>query len=91
MDKERVNKMARATGFVEVLADGSDYIDDRLHRFADMVESALAHKHDEARKKDQQDLTTLRQKVQNLASENIKLRAAIKNARECLDEVSSAN
>ena len=87
MDKERVNKMARATGFVEVLADGSNYIDDRLHRFADMVESAVSHEYDAQRKKDQQDLITLRQKVQNLAGENIKLRAHIKNARECLDEV----
>lgn len=85
MDKDRVNKIARAAGFLEVLADGSNYIDDRLPKFADMIESALAHKHDEARKKDQQDLTALRQQVQNLASENIKLRAAIGNARDCLD------
>ena len=89
MDRERVNKMARATGFVEVLADGSDYIDDRLHRFADMVESAVSHDYEVARKKDQQDLIVLRQKVQSLAGENIKLRAHIKNARECLDEVSN--
>lgn len=71
--------------------DGSYTLLPNTKRFADMIESALAHKYDKARKKDQQDLTALRHQVQNLAGENIKLRAAIKNARECLDEVSNAN
>lgn len=92
MDKDRLIKMARASGIaLQKQVDGSYLLFPTTKRFADMIESALAHKYDEARKKDQQDLIALRQKVQKLAGENIKLRAAIKNARECLDEVSNAN
>lgn len=89
MDKDKVNKIARAAGFVEVLADGSDCIDDRLSKFADMIERSVSLVLVTERKKDKQDLTALRQQVQNLSSENIKLRAAIGNARKCLDEVSN--
>ena len=53
--------------------------------------SAVSYKHEAAGRNYQQELIALRQKVQNLASENIKLRAAIGNAREYLDEVSNAN
>lgn len=86
MDKERIAKMARASGFnIELLADGSEYVDSRIFKLSKHIESAVAHECDMARKKDQQDLTALRHQVQNLAGENIKLRAAIGNARECLN------
>lgn len=90
MDKDRLIKMAHASA-IPLYKHGDDSYSllPETKRFADMIESALAHKYDEARKKDQQDLTALRQKVQKLAGENIKLRAHIKNARECLDEVSN--
>lgn len=92
MDKDRLVKMAKASA-IPLYKHGDDSYSllPETKRFADMIESAVSHDYEVARKKDQQDLTTLRQKVQNLASENIKLRAAIGNARECLDEVSSAN
>jgi hypothetical protein len=77
--------MARATGFVEVLADGSNYIDDRLHRFADMIESAVAHKYETERQKDQQDLIALRQKVSRQANRIIELYVKIGNAQDCLN------
>ena len=86
MDKERIVKMALASGFnIELLADGSEYVDSRIFKLSKHIESAIAHEYETARQKDQQDLIALRQKVQNLAGENIKLRAAIGNARECLN------
>ena len=90
MDKDRLVKMAKAC-FMAVSKedDGSYTLLPGTKQFADMIESAVSHDYEVARKKDQQDLTTLRQRVQSLAGENIKLRAAIVNARECLDEVSN--
>lgn len=92
MNDERLVKMARAC-FMAVSKedDGSCTLLPGTKQFADMIESAVSHDYEVVRKKDQQDLTALRHQVQNLAGENIKLRAAIGNARECLDEVSSAN
>lgn len=90
MDKERIDKMALSSGLEhKKLDDGSMGFRPYIYKFVERIESHLAHKYDEARKKDQQDLIALRQKVQKLAGENIKLRAHIKNARECLDEVSN--
>lgn len=90
MDKERLVKMARASGIaLQKQVDGSYLLFPTTKRFADMIESALAHKYDEVRKKDQSNLTALRHQVHNLAGENIKLRASISNARQCLDEVSN--
>ena len=90
MDKERIDKMALASGLEhKKLDDGSMGFRPYIYKLVDMVESAVSHEYDTQRKKDQQDLTALRQQVQNLAGENIKLRAAIGNARECLDEVSN--
>jgi hypothetical protein len=90
VDKERIDKMALSSGLEhKKLDDGSMGFRPYIYKFVERIESHLAHKYDEARKKDQQDLIALRQKVQNLAGENIKLRAHIKNARECLDEVSN--
>ena len=90
MDKERIDKMALASGFEhKILDDGSMGFRPYIYKLVNMVESAVSHDYEVARKKDQQDLIALRQKVQNLASENIKLRAYIKNARECLDEAQS--
>lgn len=87
MDKDRLIKMARASGIaLQKQVDGGYLLFPTTKQFADMIESALAHKYDEARKKDQQDLTALRHQVQNLAGENIKLRAAIKNARDVLSD-----
>jgi len=90
VDKERIDKMALASGLQrKLLDDGSMGFRPYIYKFVERIESHLAHKYDEARKKDRQDLTTLQQRVQSLAGENIKLRAAIGNARECLDEVSN--
>lgn len=90
MDKERIDKMALASGLEhKKLDDGSMGFRPYIYKLVDMIESAVSHDYEIARKKDQQDLIALRQKVQNLAGENIKLRAHIKNARECLDEVSN--
>lgn len=90
MNYERLVKMAKASA-IPLYKHGDDSYSllPETKRFADMIESAVAHKCEMARKKDQQDLTALRHQVQNLAGENIKLRAHIKNARECLDEVSN--
>lgn len=90
MNDERLVKMAKAC-FMAVSKedDGSCTLLPGTKQFANMIESAVSHDYEVARKKDQQDLIALRQKVQNLAGENIKLRAHIKNARECLDEVSN--
>ncbi len=90
MNKELINEMALASGLEhKKLDDGSMGFRPYIYNFVKRIESHLAHKHDQVRKKDQQDLIALRQKVQSLAGENIKLRAHIKNARECLDEVSN--
>ncbi len=90
MNKELINEMALASGLEhKKLDDGSMGFRPYIYNFVKRIESHLAHKYDQARKKDQQDLIALRQKVQSLAGENIKLRAHIKNARECLDEVSN--
>lgn len=87
MDKERIVKMAQDSGLATVKqTDGSYLLHPWDKGFADRIESAVSHKYETARKKDQQDLTALRHQVQNLAGENIKLRAAIGNARECLNE-----
>ena len=86
MDKERIDKMALASGLqYKQLDDGTMGFRPYIYTFADMIESAVAHKCEMARKKDQQDLTALRHQVQNLAGENIKLRAAISNAQDCLN------
>lgn len=88
MDKERIVKIARDSGVpLNRQEDGSYLLFNATKLLADRIESAVSHKYETERKKDQQDLIALRQKVQNLAGENIKLRAAIGNARECLDEV----
>ena len=90
MNDERLVKMAKAC-FMAVSKedDGSCTLLPGTKRFADMIESAVSHDYEVARKKDRQDLIALRQKVQSLAGENIKLRAHAKKARECLDEVSN--
>lgn len=86
MDKERIVKIARDSGVpLNRQEDGSYLLFNATKLFADRIESAVSHKYETERKKDQQDLIALRQKVQNLAGENIKLRAAIGNARECLN------
>lgn len=88
MDKLNLLKMARDSGVALIRQDDGSYLLSSTSKlFADRIESAVSHKYETERKKDQQDLIALRQKVQNLAGENIKLRAAIGNARECLDEV----
>ena len=90
MDKELINEIVLASGLEhKKLDDGSMGFRPYIYSFVKRIESHLAHKYDQVRKKDQQDLIALRQKVQSLAGENIKLRAHIKNARECLDEVSN--
>lgn len=86
MDKDRAVKMALASGLeFKLLDNGTMGFRPYIFKLIDMVESAVSHDYEEKRKKDQQDLTALRHQVQNLAGENIKLRAAISNARECLD------
>lgn len=87
MNDERLVKMAHASA-IPLYKHGDDSYSllPETKQFADMIESAVSHDYEVARKKDQQDLIALRQKVQNLAGENIKLRAAIGNARECLDK-----
>ncbi len=90
MDKERIDKMALASGLEhKKLDDGSMGFRPYIYKLVNMIESAVSHDYEVARKKDQQDLIALRQKVQSLAGENIKLRAHAKKARECLDEVSN--
>ena len=82
--------MAQDSGLAMVKqTDGSYLLHPWDKGFADRIESAVSHKYETARQKDQQDLIALRQKIQSLAGENIKLRAAIGNARKCLDEVSN--
>lgn len=88
MDKDKLVKMAQDSGLVmEKQTDGTYLLLPWDKSFADRIESAVAHKYETAHQKYQQDLIALRQKVQNLAVENIKLRAAIGNARKCLDGV----
>lgn len=86
MDKERIVKMALASGLeFKLLDDGTMGFRPYIFKLVGMVESAVSHDYEVARQKDQQDLTALRHQVQNLAGENIKLRAAIGNAREYLN------
>lgn len=86
MNKLNLLKMARESGVALIRQDDGSYLLPSTSKsFADRIESAVSDKYETARQKDHQDLTALRHQVQNLAGENIQLRAHIKNARECLD------
>lgn len=90
MDKDLVTQIALAIDLeLKLLTDGTMGLRPYMYKFADAIAAEVYRTIEPYQSKDQQDLTALRQKVQNLASENIKLRAAISNARECLDEVQS--
>ena len=81
MDKERIVKMALASGFnIELLADGSEYVDSRIFKLSKHIESAIAHEYEEKRKKDVLALVALRSEVAVLAKDNERLRGLVTDA-----------
>lgn len=87
MDKDLVTQIALASDLeLKLLTDGTMGLRPYMYKFADAIAAEVYRTIEPYQSKDQQDLTALRQQVQNLASENIKLRAAIKNARDVLSD-----
>lgn len=87
MDKDLVTQIALAIDLeLKLLTDGTMGLRPYMYKFADAIAAEVYRTIEPYQSKDQQDLTALRQQVQNLASENIKLRAAIKNARDVLSD-----
>ena len=87
MDKDLVTQIALASDLeLKLLTDGTMGLRLYMYKFADAIAAEVYRTIEPYQSKDQQDLTALRQQVQNLASENIKLRAAIKNARDVLSD-----
>ena len=88
MDNDRLVKMARASCMVLSREDDGTYtLLPTTKRFADMVESAVAHQYEENRKKSVLTIKTLQSKVSAQASEILRLRAMVSNAVNCLEEV----
>ncbi len=87
MNKDRLIKMALASGIaLNRLTDGSYTLFSANIKFADMIESAISHKYETERKKDQDDLAALRLKVTAQAGEILRLRTNASNVVNCLDE-----
>ena len=90
MDKDLVTQIALASDLeLKLLTDGTMGLRPYMYKFADAIAAQVYRDIEPHQLKDQQDLTALRHQVQSLAGENIKLRASISNARQCLDEVSN--
>lgn len=87
MDKDLVIQIALAIDLeLKLLTDGTMGLRPYMYKFADAIAAEVYRTIEPYQSKDQQDLTALRHQVQNLAGENIKLRAAIKNARDVLSD-----
>ncbi len=87
MDKERIVKMALASGLKLIKqTDGTFLLSPWDKSFADSVESAVAHDYEEKRKKDVLALVALRSEVAMLAKENERLRGLITEAVGVLDK-----
>lgn len=87
MDKERIERIAFASGFEhKQLDDGSMGLRPYVYEFAQAVESEAYRDVDQERRKDYLAIISLREKVAAQASEILRLRTNASNAINCLGD-----